>query len=787
MKDIQTKGKANIAKIGKSKRVITRFHIFYGSWKKCQRGLNGDCSNNPCQHGGNCSTDSNGNAYCTCPKDFAGYFCQFAIPTATPAPPQWTNWTECFGRCNAKIQMRRCLYHCGDYTLEIRNCPKSQNCTAHKIRILHFAYYWAKVKLEINIAKTWEPFCDPAWDINMAHEVCRIQGFPSAEAALEGNKNVDNDSCVLNPGHNKTCDTFEREISTSCNNTNEAVAVCKVPVSLDGSYAGIIQVTHNETLQTISVHGWNMKAADVVCRELGFKAAIAPFSNNGSVLAARNTCIQSIRCSGKETSLSYCFMNYTAPCKANTEPIASVTCDPTSGLVSKFREVVVTQLGKPLNYTCSLNSITPRWYDINGQVITEGPAQTPRRMSVWTILNNATLTIDSVTLDNAGVYFCNGTKQYGSLIIYVKGGGAGNCSDNPCDNGKVCNETSNGYDCVCPAGHVEHGNFCAEIPNVYITTENVTFGIGDPVSLTCKIENTKLFVTANWTKEKAKEILEVANFSYDTDERRTHHKLYYTIKHVSTADEGTYTCFVNYYYGIRQASYWLKVRDFTGHSDETGDKSTNSVVVTLSIISGLLCLSIAVCLFYHRRRVSALRNNAPHLGNADNLALERVESDTRYLSLTASRWEISRKQIDLHTILGSGAFGEVWKAVASGLRGYPEETTVAVKKLKHNSCDPEKDSLAQEIELGKSLDGDRHSNIVNFLACVSTSAPMMLILEYAPYGDLLGYLRKSRGLEDKYYSSPESCEQDVTSYDLLSFAQQISSGMRFLASKKVCV
>ena len=38
-----------------------------------------------------------------------------------------------------------------------------------------------------------------------------------------------------------------------------------------------------------------------------------------------------------------------------------------------------------------------------------------------------------------------------------------------------------------------------------------------------------------------------------------------------------------------------------------------------------------------------------------------------------------------------------------------------------NSCDPEKESLAQEIELGKSLDGDRHPNIVNFLACVSTS------------------------------------------------------------------
>jgi len=67
------------------------------------------------------------------------------------------------------------------------------------------------------------------------------------------------------------------------------------------------------------------------------------------------------------------------------------------------------------------------------------------------------------------------------------------------------------------------------------------------------------------------------------------------------------------------------------------------------------------------------------------LFLFSSESDTRYLSLTPSRWEISRKQIDLHTILGSGAFGEVWKAVAYGLKGYAGETTVAVKKLKRKS------------------------------------------------------------------------------------------------------
>ena len=37
-----------------------------------------------------------------------------------------------------------------------------------------------------------------------------------------------------------------------------------------------------------------------------------------------------------------------------------------------------------------------------------------------------------------------------------------------------------------------------------------------------------------------------------------------------------------------------------------------------------------------------------------------------------------------------------------------------------NCSDHEQESLAQEIELGKSFGGDKHPNIVNFLACVST-------------------------------------------------------------------
>ena len=45
-----------------------------------------------------------------------------------------------------------------------------------------------------------------------------------------------------------------------------------------------------------------------------------------------------------------------------------------------------------------------------------------------------------------------------------------------------------------------------------------------------------------------------------------------------------------------------------------------------------------------------------------------------------------------------------------------------------NSSDSEKESLAQEIELGRSLEGNRHPNIVNFLGCVSASGEILVCL-----------------------------------------------------------
>ena len=64
--------------------------------------------------------------------------------------------------------------------------------------------------------------------------------------------------------------------------------------------------------------------------------------------------------------------------------------------------------------------------------------------------------------------------------------------------------------------------------------------------------------------------------------------------------------------------------------------------------------------------------------------------------------------------------------------------------------------------------------------------PVLVLIEYIPYGDLLGYLRKSRGLNDMYFKDPDVKPQtNLTSQQLMQFAWQIADGMSYLCSSKV--
>lgn len=75
---------------------------------------------------------------------------------------------------------------------------------------------------------------------------------------------------------------------------------------------------------------------------------------------------------------------------------------------------------------------------------------------------------------------------------------------------------------------------------------------------------------------------------------------------------------------------------------------------------------------------------------------------------------------------------------------------------------------------------------VNLLTVLLLFAePYLLLLEYLVGGDLLGYLRKSRGYKDSYNTGEYAPKSRLTEHNLLSFAWMVADGMNFLAENQV--
>lgn len=175
--------------------------------------------------------------------------------------------------------------------------------------------------------------------------------------------------------------------------------------------------------------------------------------------------------------------------------------------------------------------------------------------------------------------------------------------------------------------------------------------------------------------------------------------------------------------------------------------------------------------------------------SSGNPTYEQILVSSEYMPLnqaTKSRiWEIRREQVHIMEMIGKGAFSQVAKAVAFlNINGTEGQITVAVKMLKENAPESDRKDLLSELELMKKL--KPHPHVIKLMGCITNSDPLLVLIEHIPYGDLLGYLRKSRGLNDTYFKDPDvKPETNLTSEQLVRFAWQIADGMKYLSSNKI--
>uniref|UniRef100_A0AC11E338 Lysyl oxidase like 3 n=1 Tax=Ovis aries TaxID=9940 RepID=A0AC11E338_SHEEP len=217
-------------------------------------------------------------------------------------------------------------------------------------------------RVEIQRAGEWGTICDDDFTLQAAHVLCRELGFTEATGWTH--------SAKYGPGtgriwlDNLSCSGTERSVTecasrgwgnSDCTHDEDAGVICKderlpgfsdsnvieVRVRLKGGAhpgEGRVEVLKAGTWGTVCDRKWDVQAASVVCRELGFGSAREALSGARMGQGMGAIHLSEVRCSGQELSLWKCpHKNITAEDCSHSQD-AGVRCNlPYTGVETKIR------------------------------------------------------------------------------------------------------------------------------------------------------------------------------------------------------------------------------------------------------------------------------------------------------------------------------------------------------------------------------------------------------------------------------------------------------------------
>ncbi|KAG9264040.1 deleted in malignant brain tumors 1 protein-like [Astyanax mexicanus] len=171
-------------------------------------------------------------------------------------------------------------------------------------------------RVEVYYKGQWGTVCDDGWGLNEAYVVCRQMGCGGAVGAHgsayfgrgTGPILLDNVNCFRSDSSITECrhNGFGRQ---NCNHGQDAGVTCSDSIRLvngTGNCDGRVEIYHDGQWGTVCGDNWDMKDAEVVCRQVGCGRALntthsAHFDEgNGPVL------LDDVGCSGQENNLLSC-------------------------------------------------------------------------------------------------------------------------------------------------------------------------------------------------------------------------------------------------------------------------------------------------------------------------------------------------------------------------------------------------------------------------------------------------------------------------------------------------
>lgn len=199
--------------------------------------------------------------------------------------------------------------------------------------------------------------------------------------------------------------------------------------------------------------------------------------------------------------------------------------------------------------------------------------------------------------------------------------------------------------------------------------------------------------------------------------------------------------------------------------------STGYMIITLSCIIFVACLSLLSFKFWKHRYNQKLKESAKLMRNfgIDLLSMSSMPANT------LDKWNVDKDRVVINRRLGEGQFGTVYGGEAQiGDNGW---TAVAVKTLKSGSSIENRLDFLSEAEAMKRFD---HVNIVKLLGVCLQTEPIYAIMEFMLYGDLKTFLLARRHLVNGKITD----DSDVSPKRLTMMVLDVARALSYLADMK---
>ncbi|XP_068698547.1 deleted in malignant brain tumors 1 protein-like [Montipora foliosa] len=296
-----------------------------------------------------------------------------------------------FGRGSGRIWLDN--VKCTGSESSIRNCPHpgwgTHNCGHHKdasvvcsltstattttvsngmLRLVGGTRR-GEGRVELYRYGAWGTVCDDDWDVRDAQVVCRELGFPFAISAPanasfgrgSGRIWMNNVKCR---GHESTIASCSKSGISNCGHHKDASVVCSgtAPVTTTASNGmlrlvggtqkgeGRVEIKYG-SWGTICHDYWDVRDAQVVCRELGFLAPVPNLVPSHFGPGNISIMLDDVRCTGSEASIKNCWHRGRGNHNCGHHKDVSVMCSLTSTITTissdgKLRLVGGTRRGE---------------------------------------------------------------------------------------------------------------------------------------------------------------------------------------------------------------------------------------------------------------------------------------------------------------------------------------------------------------------------------------------------------------------------------------------------------